>query len=130
MRKYARIVVALAVLSSLALPGTASASAVCLETNELEFAPPLGLNDAPPGAVLKINYVKTCVHDNGQIQSYSADGLQFAYTGNCSLAFVGSGTVIYGGSLAISLNKTGRLFPDSGNPCSFGTGTFQGLKID
>ena len=63
-----RAVVMLAAASTLAVPSAAHASGVCLETSNLEFSPPLTVNDAPPGAVLKINYTKTCVQSNGMIQ--------------------------------------------------------------
>lgn len=111
-----------------AVPGEASAAspAVCVETNNVVFNPPL-TTVAGPGFFL-FNWSKTCVTDGLPYTLNGAD--QYPYFGNCVEAQISNDVTVLGGVTYIAVHKTGALIPASGDPCNFTAGTYVGDKLD
>lgn len=122
--------VALGLLAITLQPTTASAAAVCVETNNVWFSP--RLTTAGQSGWFNLSYSKQCVRQNGTIYSAAQSGLSFPYVGSCVSATIGSGSLpnLIGGVLNLDPNKVMLLVPDSLNPCSFGSGSGYAIKID
>jgi hypothetical protein len=105
---------------------TASSPAVCVETNNVLFNPPLTTTPGP--GVFVFNWFKACVSDGVPYTLTGAD--QYAYFGNCVQAQISNDVTVLGGVTYIAVHKTGVLIPTNADPCNFGVGTYVGDKLD
>jgi hypothetical protein len=113
-----------------AIPAQAStAPAVCAETNNVFFNPPLTLTNVAAGGVFAFNWSKTCVNTDGTVYSLAGTDT-YPYAGTCLSATISTDVTVIGGVTYIALHKTGVLIPASGDPCNFTAGTYVGDKID
>ena len=110
------------------IPGEASTAspAVCVETNNVLFNPPL--TTTPGGGVFVFNWSKTCVTAGVPYTLNGAD--EYPYAGDCVQAQISNDVTVLGGVTYIAVHKTGVLIPANGDPCDFGVGTYVGDKLD
>lgn len=121
------VICGVALVPAIPVEASTAAPAVCVETNNVLFNPPL--TTTPGVGLFGFNWSKTCVNTDGSVYTLQA-AAEYPYAGSCVTAQISNDVTVIGGVTYIAVHKTGVLIPASGNPCNFGAGLFVGDKID
>jgi hypothetical protein len=131
MRSVAKAAAAVAAATTLAVPTSADATAVCVENNQLTFSPPL--TTANRAGTVRIDYQAVCPDLPGLTPRNYASSITVPYFGSCLVAFIAEGgqSVVVGGTVYAfyrgSDAKAVLLQPD--RPCDTTTAHGTGVRV-